>query len=101
MDAGVGAPLYKTEKYLSEIEDIIYKTVDTNDIIAVYSLLGKQLDKNTVDISEEMDNLAGTIIYLVPANNRKKVAYDIADDLEKAVEEAGLRDELALLTIRS
>ncbi|WIH85306.1 efflux RND transporter permease subunit [Brachyspira pilosicoli] len=101
MDAGVGAPLYKTEKYLSEIEDIIYKTVDTNDMIAVYSLLGKQLDKNTVDISEEMDNLAGTIIYLVPANNRKKVAYDIADDLEKAVEEAGLRDELALLTIHT
>ncbi|WP_300366677.1 efflux RND transporter permease subunit, partial [Brachyspira sp.] len=74
IDTGVGSSIYKTEKYLQKVENIIYDTISTNDIIAVYSLLGKQLDKNTVEVSEEMDNIAGTMIYLVPANNRKKIA---------------------------
>ena len=101
IDTGIGSSIYKTEKYLQKVEDIIYDTIDTNDIIAVYSLLGKQLDKNTVEISEEMDNIAGTMIYLVPANNRKKIAYDIADDLNLAIEKSGIKKELALITVNT
>ena len=101
LDTGIGSSIYKTEKYLQQVENIIYDTIDTNDIIAVYSLLGKQLDKNTVEVSEEMDNLAGTMIYLVPANNRKKIAYDIVDDLNLAIEKSGIKDELELITVNT
>lgn len=101
IDTGVGSSIYKTEKYLQQVENIIYETINTNDIIAVYSLLGKQLDKNTVEVSEEMDNLAGTMIYLVPANNRKKIAYDIVDDLNLAIEKSGIKNELALITVNT
>lgn len=101
IDAGVGSSIYKTEKYLQKVENIIYDTISTNDIIAVYSLLGKQLDKNTVEVSEEMDNIAGIMIYLVPSNNRKKIAYDIADDLTLAIEKSGIKDELALITVNT
>ncbi|PPS21384.1 efflux RND transporter permease subunit [Brachyspira murdochii] len=101
IDTGVGSSIYKTEKYLQKVENIIYETINTNDIVAVYSLLGKQLDKNTVEISEEMDNIAGTMIYLVPANNREKIAYDIADDLNAAIEKSSIKDELELITVNT
>lgn len=70
-------------------------------MIAVYSLVGKQLDKNQADISEELNNLAGTMIYLVPANNRKKTAFDIVDDLNLAIERSKIKNDLELITVNT
>ena len=101
MDTGIGSSIYKTKEYLSKIENIIYETVDSKDLIAVYGLAGKQLDKNQADISEELNNLAGTMIYLVPANNREKTAFDIVDDLNLAIDKSKIKDELELLTVNT
>ena len=98
---GVKDDFYKTKEYLSKIENIIYETIDNKDLIAVYSLAGKQLDKNSVEISEELNNLAGTMIYLVPANNREKTAFDIIDDLNLAIDKSKIKEELELLTINT
>ena len=101
IDTGIGSSIYKTKEYLSKIENIIYETVDNKDLIAVYSLAGKQLDKNATDISEELNNLAGTMIYLVPANNRKKTAFDIVDDLNLAIDKSKIKNDLELLTVNT
>ena len=97
INTGIGSSIYKTKEYLSKIENIIYETIDNKDLIAVYSLAGKQLDKNSVEISEELNNLAGTMIYLVPANNREKTAFDIIDDLNLAIDKSKIKEELELL----
>ncbi len=101
IDAGIGSSIHKTKEYLSKIENIIYETVDNKDLIAVYSLVGKQLDKNQADISEELNNLAGTMIYLVPANNRKKTAFDIVDDLNLAIDKSEIKNDLELITVNT
>ena len=101
INTGIGSSIYKTKEYLSKIENVIYETIDNKDLIAVYSLAGKQLDKNSVEISEELNNLAGTMIYLVPANNREKTAFDIIDDLNLAIDKSKIKEELELLTINT
>lgn len=101
IDVGIGSSIHKTKEYLSKLENIIYETVDNKDLIAVYSLVGKQLDKNQADISEELNNLAGTMIYLVPANNRKKTAFDIVDDLNLAIERSKIKNDLELITVNT
>ena len=101
IDTGIGSSIHKTKEYLSKIENIIYETVDNKDLIAVYSLAGKQLDKNQADISEELNNLAGTMIYLVPANNRKKTAFDIVDELNLAIDKSGIKKDLELITVNT
>ena len=57
--------------------------------------------KIALKISEELNNLAGTMIYLVPANNREKTAFDIIDDLNLAIDKSKIKEELELLTINT
>lgn len=101
IDTEIGSSASTTANYVERLENIIYKTIDKNNVISIYSLVGKHLDENAVNISGVLDNMAGITINLVPANDRKKSAYKIVEDLNKEIEKEGIRDELKLLTINT
>ncbi|WP_300758989.1 efflux RND transporter permease subunit [uncultured Brachyspira sp.] len=99
IDSGIGNSINNTMKYVEQIENIIYKSVDTKNLIAVNSVVGKQVNQNIVDISEESANLAGITVYLIPSTERKKTAYDIMDDINRELEKTSLREELDALMV--
>ncbi len=99
IDSGIGNSIKNTMKYAEQIENIIYKSVDAENLIAVNSIVGKQINQNIVDISEESANLAGITIYLIPSTERKKTAYDIMDDINSELEKTSLRKELDALMV--
>lgn len=101
IDTEIGTPASKTAEYIERLENIIDTTIDKNYVISVYSLIGKHLDENAVNISGELDNMAGITINLIPANERKKTAYLIVEDLNKEIEKNGMRNELKLLTVNT
>ncbi|ADG70310.1 efflux RND transporter permease subunit [Brachyspira murdochii] len=99
IDSGIGNSINNTMKYVEQIENIIYKSVDDKNLIAVNSVVGKQVNQNIVDISEESANLAGITVYLIPSTERKKTAYDIMDDINRELEKTSLREELDALMV--
>lgn len=100
IDTGVGASIEKTKKYITQIEDIIYSTIEEKNLIAVYSTLGKNVNSSSFsDISEELNNLGGIIVYLVPINERKKTAYDIVEDINKKIAATSIKKEIPLFTM--
>ncbi|WP_157153264.1 efflux RND transporter permease subunit [Brachyspira murdochii] len=99
IDSGIGNSINNTMKYVEQIENIIYKSVDPKNLIAVNSVVGKQVNQNIVDISEESANLAGITVYLIPSTERKKTAYDIMDDINRELEKTSLREELDALMV--
>ncbi|EKV56107.1 acriflavin resistance protein [Brachyspira hampsonii 30446] len=99
IDSGIGNSIKNTMKYVEQIENVIYKSVDAENLIAVNSIVGKQVNQNIVDISEESANLAGITVYLIPSTERKKTAYDIMDDINRELEKTSLRKELDALMV--
>ncbi|MEI0797984.1 efflux RND transporter permease subunit [Brachyspira intermedia] len=99
IDSGIGNSIKNTMKYVEQIENAIYKSVDPKDLIAVNSVVGKQVNQNIVDISEESANLAGITVYLIPSTERKKTAYDIMDDINAELAKTSLRQELDALMV--
>lgn len=99
IDSGIGNSIKNTMKYVDQIENIIYKSVDAENLVAVKSVVGKQVNQNIVDISEESANLAGITVYLIPSTERKKTAYDIMDDINAELEKTSLRKELDSLMV--
>ena len=99
IDSGIGNSIKNTMKYVEEIENVIYKSVDPKNLIAVNSVVGKQVNQNIVDISEESANLAGITVYLIPSTERKKTAYDIMDDINRELEKTTLRQQLDALMV--
>lgn len=88
-----------TSKEIAKIENIVSSIVKPEELIAIYSLIGKQVDKDFV--SEEKGSLAGTMVYLVPAAERKRTADEIVILINDAIEKNNLKDSIPILTINT
>lgn len=97
LDAGVGTTLDKTLTYLEQIESIVLNTVRPEELIAIYTLAGQQVDQDI--ISEELGSLGGIMVYLVPSVERERIADDISLEINKEVDKTDLRKELKILNI--
>lgn len=97
IESPIGTTLGGTTTYVSQLESIINKDVATNELVAVYTLIGQQADQNVV--TEKRGNLAGITIYLVPSAERKRTATDIVAELNKSIDQTDLRKELITLTV--
>ena len=98
IDAGSGTDIVVTSDYLSELEDIIGQIVKDNELLSQYSLIGSQVDAGIAP--EELSNLGGIMIYLVPSTERKRTADDIALEINKRVDDStDLRSKLSSLSV--
>ena len=97
IDSGVGTAIETTEKYIAEIGDIVDNVVQDDELIAQYTLIGKQVDKGIV--SEELGSLAGIMVYLVPVTERKRIADDISSLINTEIDKTGLKEKLTSLSV--
>ena len=88
-----------TTSKLARLEDLVSDIVKPEELIALYTLVGKQVDQDFV--SEEKGSLGGIMVYLVPAAERDRTADEIVDLINSAVSESGIRKEIPTLTINT
>ena len=97
IDSGVGTAIETTEKYIEQIGNIVDDIVQDDELIAQYTLIGKQVDKGIV--SEELGSLAGIMVYLVPITERKRIADDISALINTEIDKTNLKEKLASLSV--
>lgn len=97
IDSGIGTPIDRTSEYIREIEGIVQNVVKKEELIATYTLVGKQVDQALA--SEELGSLAGILVYLVPSTERERIADDISALINQEVDKTDLRKKLPVLNI--
>ena len=97
IDTGIGTPIDTTKEVISEIENVILEVVEPEELMALYTLIGENVDKGIV--SEELGSLAGSMIYLVPSTERERTADDINDALIKALDKTDIESKVQILTV--
>jgi len=97
IDSGVGTSIDETTVYIEELENIVSSVVKNNELIAQYTLVGKQVDQGIV--SEELGSLAGIMVYLVPVTDRERIADDIAAQLNSEIDKTSLKENLDSLSV--
>ena len=65
IETEIGSTKEYTTEQIARIEDVVASVVKPEELIALYTLVGSQVDQEMV--SEEKGNLAGIMVYLVPA----------------------------------
>lgn len=97
IETPTGTTKEETSKYIGEIENIVNDVVEKDELIALYTLVGKQVDQEVV--SEKKGNLAGIMVYLVPSTERKRIADDITSEINKAIDKSGIREKIPVLNV--
>ncbi len=97
IDTGIGTPMEITKEAIGEIENIILDVVEPSELMALYTLIGENVDKGIV--SEKLGSLAGSMIYLVPSTERERTADEINTQLVAALNDSGIENKLDSLTV--
>ncbi len=88
-----------TTEHIEKIEDAVANVVKPEELIALYSLVGKQVDKEMV--SEEKGSLAGIMVYLVPAAERARTADEIVSLINMEIDKTDIRQTVPIFTINT
>lgn len=88
-----------TTKEIAKIEDAISRVVKPEELIALYSLVGKQVDQAIV--SEEKGSLAGIMVYLVPAAERKRTADELVALINAEIDKTDIRQTVPIFTMNT
>lgn len=88
-----------TTKEIAKIEDAITKVVKPEELVALYSLVGKQVDQEVV--SEEKGSLAGIMVYLVPAAERKRTADELVVLINQEIDKTDIRQTVPIFSMNT
>ncbi len=97
IDTGIGTTMEVTKEAIGEIENIILDVVAPDELMALYTLIGENVDKGIV--SEQLGSLAGSMIYLVPSAERERTADEINTALVAALDKSGVESKVQTLTV--
>ncbi|WP_028330707.1 efflux RND transporter permease subunit [Brachyspira alvinipulli] len=86
-----------TTKEIAKIEDVIAKVVKPEELVALYSLVGKQVDQEVV--SEEKGSLAGIMVYLVPAAERNRTADELVVLINEELDKTDIRQTVPIFSM--
>ena len=99
IETPIGSAKDITTEQISKIEDVISSVIKPEELIALYTLVGQQVDQDI--ISEEKGSLAGIMVYLVPAAERKRTADDLVSLINEAIDKTDIRDNVPVFTINT
>ena len=99
IETPIGSTKDITTEQISKIEDVISSVIKPEELIALYTLVGQQVDQDI--ISEEKGSLAGIMVYLVPAAERKRTADDLVSLINEAIDKTDIRDNVPVFTINT
>ncbi|WP_300712027.1 efflux RND transporter permease subunit [uncultured Brachyspira sp.] len=88
-----------TTKEIAKIEQAVSKVIKPEELIALYSLVGKQVDQEIV--SEEKGSLAGIMVYLVPAAERDRTADDLVDLINQEIDKTDIKQNVPVFTMNT
>ena len=99
IETPIGSTKDVTTEQISKIEDVISSVVQPEELIAIYTLVGQQVDQDI--ISEEKGSLAGIMVYLVPAAERKRTADDLVALINEAIDKTDIREHVPVFTMNT
>ncbi|MDA0064343.1 efflux RND transporter permease subunit [Brachyspira hyodysenteriae] len=88
-----------TTQQIAKIEDAVSKVVKPEELIALYSLVGKQVDQEIV--SEEKGSLAGIMVYLVPAAERTRTADELVALINQEIDKTDIRQTVPIFMMNT
>lgn len=88
-----------TTQQIAKIEDAVSKVVKPEELIALYSLVGKQVDQEVV--SEEKGSLAGIMVYLVPAAERTRTADELVVLINQEIDKTDIRQTVPVFSMNT
>ncbi|MDO6992482.1 efflux RND transporter permease subunit [Brachyspira innocens] len=88
-----------TTKEIAKIEDVVASVVKPEELIALYSLVGKQVDQQVV--SEEKGSLAGIMVYLVPAAERERTADELVALINAELDKTDIRQTVPIFSMNT
>ncbi|OEJ13464.1 acriflavin resistance protein [Brachyspira hampsonii] len=88
-----------TTKEIAKIEDVVASVVKPEELIALYSLVGKQVDQEVV--SEEKGSLAGIMVYLVPAAERSRTADELVALINQKIDKTDIRQTVPIFSMNT
>ncbi|MEI0604929.1 efflux RND transporter permease subunit [Brachyspira alvinipulli] len=88
-----------TTKEIAKIEDVVAKVVKPEELVALYSLVGKQVDQEVV--SEEKGSLAGIMVYLVPAAERNRTADELVVLINEELDKTDIRQTVPIFSMNT
>lgn len=99
IETPIGSTKDITTEQISKIEDVVSSVVKPEELIAIYTLVGQQVDQEI--ISEEKGSLAGIMIYLVPAAERKRTADDLVALINEAIDKTDIKEHVPVFTMNT
>ncbi|WP_020004480.1 efflux RND transporter permease subunit [Brachyspira innocens] len=88
-----------TTKEIAKIENVVASVVKPEELIALYSLVGKQVDQQVV--SEEKGSLAGIMVYLVPAAERERTADELVALINAELDKTDIRQTVPIFSMNT
>ncbi|MEI0610844.1 efflux RND transporter permease subunit [Brachyspira pilosicoli] len=88
-----------TTESIAKIEDAVSRVVKPEELVALYSLVGKQVDQEVV--SEEKGSLAGIMVYLVPAAERDRTADELVALINQEIDKTDIRQTVPVFTMNT
>ncbi|PCG21040.1 efflux RND transporter permease subunit [Brachyspira sp. G79] len=88
-----------TTKEIAKIEDAVLNVVKPEELVALYSLVGKQVDQEVV--SEEKGSLAGIMVYLVPAAERNRTADELVALINDEIDKTDIRQTVPIFSMNT
>ena len=88
-----------TTKEIAKIEDVVASVVKPEELVALYSLVGKQVDQEVV--SEEKGSLAGIMVYLVPAAERDRTADELVALINQEIDKTDIRQTVPIFSMNT
>ncbi|WP_157154017.1 efflux RND transporter permease subunit [Brachyspira murdochii] len=88
-----------TTKEIAKIEDAVLNVVKPEELVALYSLVGKQVDQEVV--SEEKGSLAGIMVYLVPAAERSRTADELVALINAEIDKTDIRQTVPIFSMNT
>ncbi|AEM23098.1 acriflavin resistance protein [Brachyspira intermedia PWS/A] len=88
-----------TTEQIAKIEDAVSRVVKPEELVALYSLVGKQVDQEVV--SEEKGSLAGIMVYLVPAAERERTADELVVLINQEIDKTDIRQNVPVFSMNT
>ncbi|MEI0559418.1 efflux RND transporter permease subunit [Brachyspira intermedia] len=88
-----------TTQQIAKIEDAVSRVVKPEELVALYSLVGKQVDQEVV--SEEKGSLAGIMVYLVPAAERERTADELVVLINQEIDKTDIRQTVPVFSMNT
>lgn len=99
IETPIGSTKDVTTEQISRIEDVISRVVKPEELIAMYTLIGQQVDQEI--ISEEKGSLAGIMVYLVPAAERNRTADELVALINEEIDKTDIKEHVPVFTMNT